>query len=799
MLDDLFSEQFVCNFNDQSNLFDNNAQLQQLWNRPELWTVTELEVIIGRWLNQKNTTESQQLLSDALQLIFAFVQNNFCGPFDQIPACQNMLSKLPLKAYDPLEQLKASGEELNPNVKTGEFLVIAREILKTLIEANPNSRILNWWQLRVICLQQHILDDLAGSLYEQFKSLATTLKAQIKSFTSPELQSLLFLELANGYLQFHRSNIAADILDEMCTHLRVELKVEGLLGVRTKFQQKPLPQLCLKVVQLAEGEPTLPLAVTTNAKTKLPKLLLLEDDTRLERIRFIEPKDNDVMTLPSILQALVLAKVKQLKRSQPKDRLADEQLEPYTQTLLYQEHGPLQVRQAALLLNCHQEANQRRTVERSWKQCEECVKLLDANEEQHSLRSRLSYGFATFLQPKWHVQLQLVELLRSLGMTKSALDICLQIQAWSEVIDCYTSLELRHKAAEIIRQELEKKPTALLYCLLGDAIDDPQCYEQAWQHSKQTSGKAQAYWGNYFYRRAEYAQAMEHYEISLEINVLQEPILLRCGYSAIQLEKWESAVKYYLAYTHLEPNGFESWNNLAKALINLGDKQRAYRVLGESLKCNYSNWKVWENYMLVSVDTSHWEDAMRSYQRLNELKQHYLDQEVLTRIVYGIAKQLQDEKEAGVSSSPTLLKRIVQLLAQQSIQHGNEPLIWELSALVAATPLKKAERLVKSYRAYTAKHLSWETKSEHSLKALNLCLEVTHLSRAAIEEHVEDESEVMITSQLNSARLAATSCLSALKRAINVEVTTEQQDLVQQVEKQIAELTQVVQERMKRT
>jgi len=168
--------------------------------------------------------------------------------------------------------------------------------------------VLTWWHLRLICLHQHILDDLAASLYEQFKATAGRLQAQINQFESRELQSLLLLELANGYLQFHRSEIASQLLDELCNHLQVELKVEGLLGVRTKFQQKALPQLCLKVEHLKEQQ-TLPAAILTNEKTKLPKLLLLEDDTRLERIRFVELKDNEVMTLPSVLQALVLAKV----------------------------------------------------------------------------------------------------------------------------------------------------------------------------------------------------------------------------------------------------------------------------------------------------------------------------------------------------------------------------------------------------------------------------------------------------------------------------------------------------------
>lgn len=169
-------------------------------------------------------------------------------------------------------------------------------------------QLLCWWRLRVVCLHQHILDDLASALYEEFKLAAAELRPHLSAFAQLELQALLLLELANGYLQFHRSDLADQVLDELRAHLQVDLKVEGLLGVRTKFQQKPLPQLCLKVEQQST-EQTLPTAQLSNAETSLPHLLLLEDDTRLERIRFTEPKDNEVMTLPSVLQALVLAKV----------------------------------------------------------------------------------------------------------------------------------------------------------------------------------------------------------------------------------------------------------------------------------------------------------------------------------------------------------------------------------------------------------------------------------------------------------------------------------------------------------
>lgn len=406
-----------------------------------------------------------------------------------------------------------------------------------------------------------------------------------------------------------------------------------------------------------------------------------------------------------------------------------------------------------------QESNQRRTVERSWKQCEKAVNLL--SDSTYSVKERFSYAFASSLQPKWHIQLQLCELLISLGMIKTALDIYLKIQAWEQVITCYTILEMRHKAAEVIHRELQKKPTILLYCLLGDAIDDPTCYKTAWDFSQQTSGKAQAHWGNYHFHRKEYEDAIPHYEQSVKINSLQGKIWLRLGYAAIMLEKWELAVHAYITYTHLEPMGFESWNNLAKALIKLGDKKRAHKVLNESLKCNFNNWKVWENFMLVSVDTANFEDAINAYNRLSELRTHFLDLEVLCVLITAIAEGKPDAKG---QAPERLLKKAINLMGHQCVRHGSEAKIWELAALLAQTPLKKAEKLVKAFRAFTAKELLWSSKQPYALKALQICKEISLYSLKAIADHASDENDIAITSQLNSARLAAQACLRAIEK-----------------------------------
>lgn len=181
-----------------------------------------------------------------------------------------------------------------------------------------------------------------------------------------------------------------------------------------------------------------------------------------------------------------------------------------------------------------------------------------------------------------------------------------------------------------------------MYCLLGDALDDKSWYERAWEFSKERSGRAQRHLGCYYFAKKEYEKAIEHLEKSIEINSLQENVWARLGYSALQLERWELAAKAYRHYTNIEPNGFESWNNLAKAYLNLGDKTRAHKILTEALRCNYDNWKVWENFLIVSVDTGNFEDVLNAHHRLSELKTKYLDTEVLSITINAICENTPD-------------------------------------------------------------------------------------------------------------------------------------------------------------
>jgi len=62
--------------------------------------------------------------------------------------------------------------------------------------------------------------------------------------------------------------------------------------------------------------------------------------------------------------------------------------------------------------------------------------------------------------------------------------------------------------------------------------------------------------------------------------------------------------------------------------VKLGEKKKALRALKEASKCNYENWKVWENTLVVATDCKAFDEVIRAYNRLLDLKGKWADEEV---------------------------------------------------------------------------------------------------------------------------------------------------------------------------
>jgi tetratricopeptide (TPR) repeat protein len=626
--------------------------------------------------------------------------------------------------------------------------------------------------LRLLRILQQSLDEDSITIYQKvLKVLEVLNREKLREISNLRHKFLIQLEIISILLMYRRVNKVQDLLKEMKEDYQIEMIEQGVLGMRTKWQQKPLPQFHLSIQQ-SNNELSLA-SSETHKTTQLIELLKLDDDTRLEMIKFLDEKQNEHQQLSSTIQNLVLLSVRQIEISQPRDKLADEEIQPYLRVLLTQQNGPWILRLNSLLMNIKLEANHRRTVERSLRQCEDIVQMINnANQDiQASSIQRLSYIFSSFMTPRYQIEKRLADLMVSLGLIKGALDIYLRIQEWEDVIGCYTQLQLRHKAAEIIQQELEKQPTVKLYCMLGDATDEVSYYEKAWEFSKQKSGIAQRHWGNYYFAKHEYENAIPHLQKSVEINSIQETTWLRLGYAALTLEKYELAASAYVRYTQIEPSGFEAWNNLAKCHIKLGNKPKAHKVLNESLKCNFDNWKVWENFLIVSIDVGSFDDALNSYNRLIELKEKFFDEEVLKILVKAIADNLTDSE--GLATS-RLRKKALELLAHLGSLYPSEGIVWELSASLTTEPLKRAEKLQKAHKGFVSvslhlfsssikslfmfknlqKNSDWTKDEKMALKILQIDEQLCIESLDAATKF-EEREKMLVLSQLSSARLTA--------------------------------------------
>ncbi|XP_075969928.1 tetratricopeptide repeat protein 27 [Anticarsia gemmatalis] len=764
---------YLCNYDEQVNT--SNENITKLWSGE--WSLKDTDIckellasgletdtlkdVIKKYQSDKASLE--QILFASASSFLTFCDRNWNTHPAELDINNFFGVEWP-KEIDASLNLQRDSEPLYVNILHPELLYFSTQVFSALCSVDQSLLHL-WWYFRSKVAHQRALEDTSATLYSDLEIIIAKLTNLLHTIQDkPRLQILLCMEIAQAYLMYGRVQRVEEYLTRARDLAGLKLELKGILGKRTKFQQNSLPQLALS--SKLDSAVERPSAEESHGNTELPPDLELQDDVRLNKIEYAEKISQ--AELPSLEQVLCLLTIQYLLKSQPKDAILNEEIQPYIETVLTQKKGAWSTRVAALLIRCKLEANHKRTVERAMLQCETIVN----DKTGASSTTRLSYLWATGLHPAWMWRQQLADLYLSLGLVKAALEDYQKLQLWEDVIVCYTMLQLRHKAAEVIQQQIDINPTVKLYCLLGDATDDVKCFEKAWEFSNHKSSRAQRHWGNFLFDHKKYEECIPHYELSVEINSIQESVWLRLGYAALMTEQWETSAKAYRRYTYLQPNTFEAWNNLAKVYVQQGDKNRAYRALMEALRFNYDNWKLWENVINVSMNTGHFEDVIRGCHRLLDLQQKFEDIEVLSLLVKAIAE---DTKDADGNGAARLRKRVLELFGRITSVHQNKPEIWQLYSDLSPTYLLRAQRLLKAYRGYT-QNGNWPNNVE-------TCNQVIYLAQGLLEQSLkarqeaEDKDILQANSQLSSARLTGQAVIRAVEKQDWPETKSSLEDL----------------------
>lgn len=258
-----------------------------------------------------------------------------------------------------------------------------------------------------------------------------------------------------------------------------------------------------------------------------------------------------------------------------------------------------------------------------------------------------------------------------------AVDVALVVIVVVVLISLFPSSRLgrKDKAEQLVREEIEKRgETPYLLCLLGDSTEDTSHYIAAWQMSKHKYFRAQRDLGNYYFARKEYTQSIEPYNESLKLNPLQAEIWQKLAYAALTIQNYTLSVRAYRRFLELEPDVFEAWNNMSTGYIKLGQKSIAYSTLQEAIKHNFEEWRLWENYLLVSIDVGSFEEAIRSWHRIIEIKGKYEDDEVIDILAKAVLNDIPDINKNG--SSKLMNKLLILTTRITATTSYSSPTLW---------------------------------------------------------------------------------------------------------------------------
>uniref|UniRef100_A0A914C6U9 Tetratricopeptide repeat protein 27 n=1 Tax=Acrobeloides nanus TaxID=290746 RepID=A0A914C6U9_9BILA len=605
-----------------------------------------------------------------------------------------------------------------------------------------------------------ILEEPSAQLKERIKEIILLLENQWENESNNTLKAEFLLERMYYHLFFYEYDEAKDCLSKAVSLAGFSFDLIGLLGKRTRFQQKDVAQLAVSVTSSIEN-------VYCEADKDVPLNCLMNDDTLLEQVSLSSGENTRILLSP-IQIGCVLATAILDKRTHHYDEILKQRLLTYIDEVILQRRNfALQTR--ALAERCELEKDQRRRVDRACRQAEVLTKLLDGvddstpNDEKYK---RFDMLLASNPMPFWKIHTIHAKILRSLGCTGEALRIYESMEDWDQVVDCYKHLDQLEKAEQLVRKLLSQKEDPVYFCILGDITRNVDYYEKAIEISKDHSARARKALGNLMLIRNQFDLAYDHLKRSVDLQPFQLGTWFNMGHCAWKLERYQDAANAYHRCVSFEPEHFEAWNNLAAAYIRMNQKPRAQKILTEALKFNYDHANIWENYLLICVDVADFAQAIEAYHRCIDLKHRFQDDQVLEIVVTQVLKLPEDE------NSTRIKERMRKLLGRISSSQATSSLFWHLYAL-AKKPSDDCTDIMAwmAYFDLEEKSLrlmmnekNWEIEEEKCIRILDNSINLANEKRKLMLNTSVDKAQMS-----SKIRMSLRSLLSLLEKSYGTD------------------------------
>lgn len=199
------------------------------------------------------------------------------------------------------------------------------------------------------------------------------------------------------------------------------------------------------------------------SKFVVPKNISLNEDIKLDTVSYLDNRNKN-MLFPNTEQKLLLTIVQGMMVSKPEEELHYEELKPFLDLVLTQ-NNTWPVRAATLLLRCKLEGKLEKTKYRALRQLKELMSCY-TNEQPHPL-TRIGGVYGTGLQPTWKTEMQYIDMMLKVGTIKPALVKALRLESWEQIITCFTALNMKTKALNLIKKQYEGTNDTKFLCWIG--------------------------------------------------------------------------------------------------------------------------------------------------------------------------------------------------------------------------------------------------------------------------------------------------------------------------------------------
>ncbi|GMJ02837.1 hypothetical protein like AT5G17270 [Hibiscus trionum] len=448
-------------------------------------------------------------------------------------------------------------------------------------------------------------------------------------FNNREILKTLYSH--SGRLDFESAELAAGL----------QLSVTGILGLRTVHQVEPKAQMIL-VANTSSKSGSGDINTSIDPDIQLTGQDLSEASDIFMTPKLIENGTNDfgknecggvASTLTAVQQAVVLAQCLLIEKGSPHGEMQGWDMAPYIEAIDSQKSSHFILKCFCNVLRIRWESTRSRTKVRALQMMDNLVESI--HKPSPGVPLRLPFCYAVYIPTIPALRKQYGEILVSCGLIGQALKVFEGLELWDNVIYCYSKLEKKAAAVELIKKQLSRAPNdPKLWCSLGDITHSDACYEKALEVSNDRSARAKRSLAYNAYGRGEYEKSKILWESALALNSLYSNGWFALGAAALKSRDIEKALDGFTRAVQLDPENGEAWNNIACLHMVKKKNKESFIAFKEALKYKRDSWQMWENYSNVAFDVGNTGQALEAIKMvLNMTNNKRNDVELLEKIM----------------------------------------------------------------------------------------------------------------------------------------------------------------------